>query len=337
MRRATSSLPVPLSPRMRTGDVLNLAISTTRRRKVRQRGFSPTRLRVTTGASSSASTAPHLRKRAAIAEAVAAAPSSANTSAAPACRTSHPSLRAREAGSSATAMTRSVPPRLRSCSVASNSFVHAAKSTIPGPRVSRCARCRETPACCSSDRSVSLPIAAGEASSHQTSSGPDGVSALSIMNRPQVWLCYVVTQGTTSVTSQPRRGSAASESDGRVLAQKIGEQRIDFAGGDGEDAIGVVVAGDVDHVQFFRLVGGFVKRERVVVADQPIVLHVDQADRRVYVTNVIDRLQLRTAAEVPVEARTLERLRQRDVAVQCEWIDARRDLAEIGDGRNQEQ
>src|SRR5436190_152892 len=82
-----------------------------------------------------------------------------------------------------------------------------------------------------------------------------------------------------------------------------------------EDPIGMVVAGDVDDVQLLRLVRMLEERGGVLVSDQPVVLHVDETERRVHVAHVFERAQFRTSLEVPVETRRVQRLRQRDVPV----------------------
>jgi hypothetical protein len=94
----------------------------------------------------------------------------------------------------------------------------------------------------------------------------------------------------------------------------------------------VVVAGDVDDVQFLRLVGALVEGDGMGVVDEPVVLHMDEAERRVHFGHVVDTPPFRAAAQAPVETRAAERLTERNVAMKREEIDARREAREVGDG-----
>ena len=145
--RATSSLPVPLSPVMSTGASVNRATSTTCRRTDRHGGLSPTSPWRATADSRSSSTSRQRSSRAATCSAQRRVSPHAMTSDAPAPITRQEAPSHSDSGSLPIAMTRSPPPRLVLWTSSHNSDDAVSKKMTPGPARPPFTRSTSIPAC----------------------------------------------------------------------------------------------------------------------------------------------------------------------------------------------
>ena len=127
---AMSSLPVPLSPVIRTSTSLKRAISTTSRRTARHTGLEPTRCSAINGEPTSSSTA---RQRSIRADTAATSPSQATTSVTPAASSSHAAALSKIVGVAAIPRMRRRPARLCSRASSRRRSSTRSKSNAPGP------------------------------------------------------------------------------------------------------------------------------------------------------------------------------------------------------------